>query len=465
MSDESAANIPPAPKDRNAARANALFRALKSATAELGEAIAQRDIADMANDTRRLNALQRDVDELLARLADPAIKNAFEKPLGEAYAQGFGQSGFGAGEASINKEQIKALADGFVETAQKSLAKSQSNLPYIASRVLTPAESDSVRELAIEATARGLTSKQFAKILRDRGPVASRAYNEDGVSWVQITESRRIPADVYADTLARTMTYHAANRGTVDRAQKAGIRTVIVVKNPGTIDFCLDLEGKVYALDSAAAARYEVPLLGDCPNGGPPFHPNCRHVIAPFPMVARQIGKVPTAPADVLTRDRGPQARTDAQAAFKRRLDDDPTKYADVIGESAARRGFGGSSAKLKGRDKALAGKSIPGLRPGQRENFGPANSGALSEDVHLFKRMQDSGVASRKEFRQIIADSIRGGTRSGNVVRNGNRLIYYNDETDWATIVDPELGLVVTAFPVKAAGQNWQTDYVEKYR
>lgn len=468
MADETP--IPAAPADRNAARAAALFRALRASLDGFDEAVKRRDMAELAGDQRRQRALQRNIDELLARLADPKTVDAFAKPLGAAYTDAFTNKEFGtvAPQSAINKEQIKALADGFVQTAQSALAKTKSNLPYIASRVLTPEESDQVREAAIEATARGLTSKQFAKKLLAPGmPVGARAFEEDGRLWVAINANRRMPADVYADSMARTMTYHAANRGTLARCEELGVQTVLVAKNPGTIDFCLDLEGKVYALNAAAAERYQVPLLADCPNGGPPFHPNCRHQTAPFPMVKRQIGKVPTAPADVLTRDKGRDARTEAQAAFKRRLEDDPKQYADVIGESAARRGWGNRTVKLRGRDKALIGQNIPGLPAGAKEEFGENGAtGAVSEDVHLFKRMKDSGIKSRKELRQTSADAIRAGVRGGDVVATDTgRLIYYDRAKDWAVIVQPDEGLIVSAFPIKDANEDWERDYVAKYK
>jgi hypothetical protein len=48
----------------------------------------------------------------------------------------------------------------------------------------------------------------------------------------------------------------------LDRCAEDGIELVEVVENPGTIDFCLDLEGKVFALTDEAAAKAGVPTLG-----------------------------------------------------------------------------------------------------------------------------------------------------------------------------------------------------------
>ncbi|MBE7462291.1 MAG: hypothetical protein HS116_02250 [Planctomycetes bacterium] len=459
--------IPPNREDRNAARARALRAALNRALQGFGELVRRRDMADLASDQRRKAILAREITELLERLDEPANQTAFAQPLGQAYQEGWSGETLGAPpvdvdlSVSLDKDRIKALADGFTATAKQGLANTKSVLPFIESKVLNQAEREKLREAAIEATARGLTTLQFAKMLKAPGmPVAARAFTEDGRLWITVTGQRRIPADLYAETLARTLTYHAANRGALDRAEAAGVETVMVPVNPGSIDFCLDLEGKVYALTEAAAAKWGVPLLSRTPNGGPPWHPNCRHTMAPFTPRRADAGKLPEVPEDVLTREAGKDARSKAQDAFLARLKRDPKRYAEVLAESTARRGFGSRSVRLKGRDKSLAGKEIPGI-VGRKEYFGAAGEGALAEDVHLYKRMKDSGIVSRKEYRERIADTLRAGAADPDrqaVVGSQNRLAYYDPATRWMAIVEPSEGQAVTAFPLKPG--EWELDF-----
>jgi len=434
--------IPPAAEDRNAARARALRAALQGALRGLGDLVLQRDLAELTGDLRRKKILAAQITELLGRLDDPKVSDAFAAPLGGAYTQGFGGS-----VASVDKDRIRALADGFVSDAKGALANTRTLLPFINSKLLDPAEQDKLREAAIQATAEGLTTKQLAKRLQAPGmPVAARSFPEDGRLWVTFG-AKRFPADLYAETLARTTTYHASNRGTLDRCQHDGVDLVEVGINPGTIDFCLDLEGKIFALTDEAARRWSVPLLSKCPNGGPPFHPNCRHTLAPFEPADSERGKLPVAPADSLTRGDGAQRR--AQAAFDVRIEKDPTQYAEVIAESAARRGFGDRRVRLGGRDKSMAGQEIPGL-VARKEKF-IAGAMNLSEDVHLYKRLKAGHVKSRKEYRQRIAETLRAGARDEGrmFASKQNRLHYYDPARKWVAVVDAPSGQVITAFPL----------------
>jgi len=451
--------IAPAAEDRNAARARALRAALQGALRGFGDLVLQRDLAELTGDLRRKKILAAQITELLGRLDDEQVQDAFAAPLGGAYTQGVGGS-----VASLDKDRIRALAQGFVADAKAGLANTRTLLPFIRSKLLDPAEQDKLREVAMQATAEGLSTKQLAKRLQAPGmPVAARSFPEDGRLWVTFG-AKRLPADLYAETLARTTTYHAANRGTLDRCLNDGVELVEVVINPGTIDFCLDLEGKIFALTDAAARRWSVPLLARCPNGGPPFHPNCRHTLAPFEPSDSERGQLPVAPTDALTRQEGRAAQKSAQHAFERRLERDPLPYAEVIAESAARRGYGNRFVKLKGRDAAMAGQPIPGI-VGKQQVFGVKGTGALSEDVHLSKRMRDSGIKSRKELRQVAAETLRNAVEAGtaeNVLRNQNRLIYHNPASRWVTVVESTSGLVVTAYPL--GSEKW-IDYQKRWK
>lgn len=66
----------------------------------------------------------------------------------------------------------------------------------------------------------------------------------------------------------------------IARTQQAGLDLVQVSSNPSTIgDFCDDYAGKVYSI--SGTDLYYPPLV-DTPNGGPPFHPWCKHVLWPY---------------------------------------------------------------------------------------------------------------------------------------------------------------------------------------
>lgn len=463
------APIPPSPDDKVAPRAEALRRALSNALKGLPEKLWERDAHALKGDLRRKAVLQREIGEILKRLDSEDVEEALSRPLGDAYGEGFKRpvEGDAAPEGAapapaLDRDRLRNLARVLVDPLQKGLENASSPLPYIAPKLLTEGERRALIETAIEGSARGLTTTQMAKLILDRGIVKSFGQQDLFRGTTVVLNGKPYPADRYAESLVRTATYWASNQGALDRAEEIGAELVTVIVNPGTIDFCLDLEGKVYALTAEAAASWGVPLLSSAPNGGPPFHPNCRHSLSPFVPRRADAGSLPVAPDDVLTRAEGQgTAQRSAQAAFMQRLQDDPTQYAEIVAESVARRGFGGRGVALRGSLKDLIGEPIPGLPPGQKERFGATR--ALAEDVHLFKRMNDSGVKSRKEYRQRIADTLRAGSRDqeNHAASSSGRLYYYDPSTRWAAIVDPAEGQLVTAYPL--APGEWERDFKNK--
>ncbi len=74
------------------------------------------------------------------------------------------------------------------------------------------------------------------------------------------------------------MPREAVTAGTVNRNLEAG-NDLVMVTSHGARDGCQFYEGKVFSI-SGTHPTY--PPLSSIPNGGPPFHPNCRHNLAPF---------------------------------------------------------------------------------------------------------------------------------------------------------------------------------------
>ena len=74
------------------------------------------------------------------------------------------------------------------------------------------------------------------------------------------------------------MTREAQTAGTINRVVEAGVDLVMVTAH-GAQDGCGFYEGKVF---SVSGGHDKYPSISDLPNGGPPFHPNCKHSLAPF---------------------------------------------------------------------------------------------------------------------------------------------------------------------------------------
>jgi hypothetical protein len=84
--------------------------------------------------------------------------------------------------------------------------------------------------------------------------------------------------DRYAEMVARTSTREAATQGTINRLQEHNIQ-LAQVSSHGAADFCLYYEGVIVSLTGETVSGY--PPISAI-NGGPPFHPNCAHVLTPF---------------------------------------------------------------------------------------------------------------------------------------------------------------------------------------
>jgi predicted transcriptional regulator len=93
-----------------------------------------------------------------------------------------------------------------------------------------------------------------------------------------IINGRHYDPKKYAEMVTRTMTRQAQTNGTINRTLEAGVDTVMVTAH-GAQDGCGFYEGKAFSI---SGTHPDYPPLDSLPNGGPPFHPNCKHVLAPF---------------------------------------------------------------------------------------------------------------------------------------------------------------------------------------
>jgi len=95
--------------------------------------------------------------------------------------------------------------------------------------------------------------------------------------------------------VARTTSREAMTKGTINRLREHGLR-LAQVSSHNAADFCIYYEGAVVCIEGehpvarsaepTAMAASEGGLAIYPPisaiNGGPPFHPNCVHVLTPF---------------------------------------------------------------------------------------------------------------------------------------------------------------------------------------
>jgi len=87
----------------------------------------------------------------------------------------------------------------------------------------------------------------------------------------------------YANLVARTMLADVANKGNVVRLQQNGVDHVRISNPPrvGDPDVCTVFAGRVFYVGTGEDPL-GFPALRSIPNGGPPFHPHCRHGLQAF---------------------------------------------------------------------------------------------------------------------------------------------------------------------------------------
>lgn len=107
-----------------------------------------------------------------------------------------------------------------------------------------------------------------------------KAMGLDKGDRVIFLSGRTMGAKAYADLVVRTRTLEALNEGAADRLQSDGFLYVETSSHDGVDedDICYLLQGRVWALGPNPLG---IPILPP-EYGLPPWHPNCRHTIAPW---------------------------------------------------------------------------------------------------------------------------------------------------------------------------------------
>lgn len=254
---------------RQLQQARLILAELDAAAAQHGRAATARAYA--AN----LVAIDRVLDRRnLARTGLAGRFGGVHQAQVEALAANLEQSlRAAARQAGENVEAVFARAN----TLEGALTPGRSPLggfPFIGRRV-----DDPWRRVALETIGAGTValdtrrqiSAQLARQLIEEGIT-------DALTGFVDRAGRRWNLATYAETVVRTTTREASSRATVARLAEHGQELAAVTSHPHKADECSPYDGKTFALpgtDAARAGRY--PVLEVMP----PFHPRCRHVLAP----------------------------------------------------------------------------------------------------------------------------------------------------------------------------------------
>ena len=100
-----------------------------------------------------------------------------------------------------------------------------------------------------------------------------------GVTGFVDRAGKRWALDSYAEMAIRTTTREAVVQGSMDRMASHGIDLARISSHASSCSICLPWEGRLISL-SGQTVEYEGEAVADASNV-PPFHPRCRHSLAP----------------------------------------------------------------------------------------------------------------------------------------------------------------------------------------
>jgi len=165
--------------------------------------------------------------------------------------------------SQVHREAVAAIVEEMLRTTDLALAQMGRRVDDLFRRI-------GIEEVAkgiVEGKARIEVSRQIKeRLLREGRPVF---LDRRGRVW---------DLDRYSEMVARTTTREAMTQGTINRLREHGIQLAQVSAHQAR-DFCIYYENVIVSIGPEPHPVYPpISAIG----GGPPFHPNCVHVLTPF---------------------------------------------------------------------------------------------------------------------------------------------------------------------------------------
>ena len=256
----------------------------RSAMLELSSLAEQRLIHDatkISAEAYRRRLLLREIEQILMQI-DEGSAYWIAENIPKAYLRGAriaeqGLSEIGAVTGSVTAPLVHQEAvDVLVEDAQTVLAQSVDGIQSKYRRMVKSTQLKAMQnQLIKDRVALGITE---GKARREVSREITQKLIDELKDKPLVINGRSYDPRKYAKMVTRTMTAEAQTAGTVNRVLDAG-HDLVMITSHGAKDGCGYYEGKVF---SVGGTSDKYPGLNELPNGGPPFHPNCRHTLVPF---------------------------------------------------------------------------------------------------------------------------------------------------------------------------------------
>lgn len=138
---------------------------------------------------------------------------------------------------------------------------------------------DIYRRAGLRSTAMGLLGARGSR--RGVSEDMVKRLTERGIKSFTDKAGRQWQLKHYAEMVARTTTREAVVAAQIQRMSAAGINFARVSSNGSKCSICGPMEGLLVALGAGREFDGESAMSLDAMDGGPPFHPNCRHWLDP----------------------------------------------------------------------------------------------------------------------------------------------------------------------------------------
>ncbi|MGH9462008.1 MAG: phage minor capsid protein [Vicinamibacteria bacterium] len=273
-------------------------------------------------DPRRQNAVRRWLEDEFPKfyyLGDDAAARGIDQARGAAAPERRGlvgepSTGFTALNQLQLRAQVAALTDRLSDVHRQILIKSGL---VVRRTQLVFSQDAEIREHVIGGIIRGETHREVANdiartILTGKvSPAAAERMRQAGFAGdVALFEQlgrrelvtvgkKTMDVRVYANLVARTMGAETHRVGMITRLQQNEINHVRISRHQQTEeDECTLYAGRVFYV-GPGEDPLGFPSMNTIPSGGPPWHPNCAHVVTPFVVAAKPPAAVEAALEDI----------------------------------------------------------------------------------------------------------------------------------------------------------------------
>lgn len=233
----------------------------------------------------QLAAVQATLDRLAAEI-DPLAGELVR----DAYQQAADQAAREIRDLQINAPEVPGAFAGVSSEAIATLQESITGRLGAARDTVGRTINDTYARAGRRATVRAVLGAEGSpraaarqlrnELLRDRD--VARMVRDGGFGFVD-SAGKRWNLDTYSEMAVRTTTREAVVQGAIARMASHNITIARVSRHGDSCQICLPWQGRLVSLDGTTTDYQGEAIsdLGALPNGGPPFHPNCRHSLQP----------------------------------------------------------------------------------------------------------------------------------------------------------------------------------------